>query len=629
MKNAHPLFVFALFFSCVLFLLPAACGTDQGNGGDGATDPDVQVETDGDAPTTCTPGTIYCEGTMSMTCASDGVSYENYINCADSGQVCTPGVGCTDCTPGASVCDGNTPMRCASDGSAWQTLEPCGAGTVCRGGACINLCDEARGKSSYIGCDYWAVPTANSQIADDFEYAVAIANPQDIDATVDVTNGGGYVNTFTVPAHQLQIFPLPYFPPLKMEYQTEASVIDPNGVYSIKSSIPVTVYQFNPLEYMLSHDCADSSQDPAPFDGLCFSYSNDASLLLPEHVLTGNYIVMARPTMTIQMLAQLSNSPGYIAIAASSPGTTTVDIDFSCRTFASTDGSIRAYGRGETGSFTLNQYNVLQIISDLPSTCNNPGPPESGYTYCDNGFEYDFTGTRITAGQPVAVFSGHSCTFVPYNRWACDHLEEQMFPLETWGKEYVVTRSVPMFTDSPEPNIWKIVSGKDGNVITFDPPSVSPEIILHTGQWVEFEAWDNFKITGTEGLMVAQFMVGMNYFGIDQASENGDPAMCLAVPFEQYRKEYTFLAPLTYEMSYVNITILAGFEHTVLLDGINVTTPWNPIGGSGFVSTIIDVVGGSHTITSDEECGIIVYGVGDYTSYMYPGGLDLEEIFVI
>jgi hypothetical protein len=27
--------------------------------------------------------------------------------------------------------------------------------------------------------------------------------------------------------------------------------------------------------------------------------------------------------------------------------------------------------------------------------------------------------------------------------------------------------------------------------------------------------------------------------------------------------------------------------------------------------------------------GIIVYGVGDYTSYMYPGGLDLEQIFVI
>ena len=31
-------------------------------------------------------------------------------------------------------------------------------------------------------------------------------------------------------------------------------------------------------------------------------------------------------------------------------------------------------------------------------------------------------------------------------------------------------------------------------------------------------------------------------------------------------------------------------------------------------------------MTGNQEFGIVVYGFGNYTSYMYPGGLDLEAI---
>jgi len=43
------------------------------------------------------------------------------------------------------------------------------------------------------------------------------------------------------------------------------------------------------------------------------------------------------------------------------------------------------------------------------------------------------------------------------------------------------------------------------------------------GEWIEFESGENFKATGTEGFIVAQFMVGMNYYGIYEASPDGDP----------------------------------------------------------------------------------------------------------
>jgi hypothetical protein len=35
---------------------------------------------------------------------------------------------------------------------------------------------------------------------------------------------------------------------------------------------------------------------------------------------------------------------------------------------------------------------------------------------------------------------------------------------------------------------------------------------------------------------------------------------------------------------------------------------------------------GNHSLTSVEPFGVEVYGYGQYTSYWYPGGLDLSEI---
>ena len=37
------------------------------------------------------------------------------------------------------------------------------------------------------------------------------------------------------------------------------------------------------------------------------------------------------------------------------------------------------------------------------------------------------------------------------------------------------------------------------------------------------------------------------------------------------------------------------------------------------------IQGGTHTISSSVPFGITVYGYANYTSYMYPGGLNLIE----
>jgi hypothetical protein len=68
----------------------------------------------------------------------------------------------------------------------------------------------------------------------------------------------------------------------------------------------------------------------------------------------------------------------------------------------------------------------------------------------------------------------------------------------------------------------------------------------------------------------------------------------------------------------------------VVLDGEQLTG-FVPIGGTGYglrrvpgLST--GVAGGNHSITGDAKLGITVYGYGQFTSYWYPGGLNLGNI---
>ena len=60
------------------------------------------------------------------------------------------------------------------------------------------------------------------------------------------------------------------------------------------------------------------------------------------------------------------------------------------------------------------------------------------------------------------------------------------------------------------------------------------------------------------------------------------------------------------------------------------TTPSKTVavGSTGYGVARVMISGGAHAISGTAEFGIVVYGFGEFTSYMYPGGLDLEAIDV-
>jgi len=581
---------------------PAESKSGDDDSDDGGADTDTDTDTDADTdtgdPTACDPGEIWC--------------YENWV------------------------------AECNTDGNGWDLLEDCEAeGLVCAAGECVDMsqeCADAINEKSYIGCEYWATTLSNRSINKDvynnplpgepFTFAVALANDGENDANVHITDGASVENDYIVPGGEMIVIEdLPWKKGIKdaYEFSYTGGVYYTrkvaNSAYRITSDQPISAYQFNPLDYCVN-TC--SVQDD-------FSFTNDASLLLPVHVLRDEYIVVSRPTMRVDFGTSVLDSPGFFAVVGTGSEPTELEISFSAYTLPSDATSNEDYPPYEPGfvvpNIVVEPHEVLQVMSGSQPDEECLGPTTCGaedYTCCETPPEYDLTGTviKVVSGPMPAVFAGHDCTFVPFDKWACDHLEQQMFPLETWGQHYLCGRNVPQ--DLDDDTVWRVVSGSDGNEISFDPPEVYPNVVLDKGDYIEFLTKESFEIQGQGRVAVAQFMVGQNY--TDPPPQFGDPAMALGVPVEQYRESYTFLAPESYVYNFLTVIHLIDAE--IDIDGDSIPQASLQINDQ-WTRTNFTIDGGIHYIEGDSPFMINVHGVGSYTSYMYPGGLDLAKIDVV
>jgi hypothetical protein len=237
----------------------------------------------------------------------------------------------------------------------------------------------------------------------------------------------------------------------------------------------------------------------------------------------------------------------------------------------------------------------------------------------------DLTGTSVEATKPVQVLGAHYGIFIPDGVCCADHMEESMLPIESLSTAYVVTApAVPPLPNGKERYI-RIIATQPNTTISYEPAIAGAQTTLaQAGSFIEIQRHvGDHLITADHKVLVAEYMEGQEAGG-----DTGDPAMTVAVPTDQYRTEYLFHAPINYEVNYVNITAPTGA--VVLLDGAEVSG-FTAIGASGYAVarvTLDNGIGGvgNHQATSTEPFGITVYGYGQYTSYWYPGGLDLENI---
>jgi hypothetical protein len=487
-------------------------------------------------------------------------------------------------------------------------------------------CMEAAANKSYIGCDYWPTVVANA-VWSIFDFAVVVSNPGQNPADITVTGPNNTNQKITIMPGQLDKIYLDWVADLK---GTDAdanggttaianSVFHAGGAYHLVSSVPVLVYQFNALEYQPKggKPGKDWSQCPGKGDGMtapaCFSYSNDASLLLPSTAMTGNYRVLGEHGVDgVKGLPPLiPDVPGlraYIAITATQDNTT-VKIQLTSNGAIvkdATGSKITDVGASGTATYTVNAGDVLQLVSG-------------------DALKSDLSGSLVQADKPVQVIGGMPCFANPQN--ACDHIEETVMPAETLGAHYVVT--VPTGPHgTPVATTVRMVGNVDGTTLTFSPSVSGAPASLNAGQVYEFDASSDFVVSGNHEFIVGMVMKSGSVVDPGATLDaKGDPSLSSAIAVEQYRLKYVFLAPDDYDLNYADV--VAPMGATLMLDGAAVSVAPAQVGTTGYGTYRIKLSnanGGTHTLTSDQPCGLQVLGYGSYTSYQYPGGLDLLSI---
>jgi hypothetical protein len=486
-------------------------------------------------------------------------------------------------------------------------------------------CAEAAMYKTYIGCDFW--PTAVGNVVwSIFDFAAVVANAGTQPADVTVTRGGSMVAQATVQPNSLSTLYLPWVPELKGGDSDECGSASPisqsvnsaGGAYHLVSSVPVTVFQFNALEYKGQGGPPGKNwgacpgnipcQNSFPPQAIgCYSFTNDASLLLPSTAMTGNYRV------TGQAGWSLAGIGSYIAVTGTQ-NNTTVTIGVSANGHVIGGGSVADTGGGQSLSFTVNAGDVVEVVGD----------PNS-----------DLSGSLVHATNPVQVISGLPCIDLPQEAPACDHIESSVLPAETLGKHYFVTQPTGP-NGQPVPYAARIYGNVDGTNLMYPagappgaPTTINAGQVVDLGQQPDLQVTSDFEVVGDHEFAVGVFQLGASIVDpvTQPPNQKGDPASSTAVTVEQYRTKYVFLAPTDYDVSFVDI-IMPTSGANVVLDGAPLSAPVTPI-SSGFGVARVQLSNannGAHVITSAKPVGIQVIGYGSYTSYQYPGGLNLAII---
>lgn len=590
-------------------------------------------------PSQCSPGAVFCESNQLRQCDAAGTGSTVIQTCGpsercDSAQaVCVPLL----CAPNSPVCDGSIATTCSADGMGYASggIDCAAEGKTCSGGTCedgpadLVTCAQAAADRSHVGCDFWPTVTANN-VWNIFDFAVLVANAGTNQAEVSVTGPNGVNINVQIPAGTSQTIYLPWVAELKGPESDNcgsaspigASVMKAGGAYHLVSTAPVTVYQFNALEYKGEGGPPGKDWSACPGNTTCasamtaigcFSFSNDASLLLPSTSLTGNYRLAGASAWDNQGQPFM---PTYAAITATQPGTT---VELHAAGVVVAGGGLPALQPGQSATMTLNAGDVLQVVGG-------------------NAAGDDLSGSMIVANKPVQVITGMPCRNVPIEAAACDHIEESVFPVETWGKEYVVTvPASPTGQGAPAVGqVVRLVGHVDGTVVHFDPPISATGVsggqatlqagqVLDLGQQsADFKVWSPDKAFMVVTLQLGATLVDPSPDPFGTYASKGDPSQSFVSSVEQFKTRYVFSAPADYVVSYVSI--VGAPNGGVTLDGVAVpASAFVTVGGSGVgVARLQLAPVGTHRIESSTPVGIQVYGYGDYTSYQVPGGTGLK-----
>ena len=237
---------------------------------------------------------------------------------------------------------------------------------------------------------------------------------------------------------------------------------------------------------------------------------------------------------------------------------------------------------------------------------------------------FTLSGALIDSDLPVQVISGHYCANVPADVYACDHLEETLPPAQALGRRYLVA---PPTGPEGGPIAYAVAfQGNQDDTHLFYPggkPKGAPETLAAGESSFIANVNQKFEVLATHELGLLLFLQG----GEKAQSGTTDPSQSIAVPLQQYRRRYVFLAANDYLVNYADVIAPSGAE--VRLDGKPVTVERDQFSCTSYevLRIWLDQSGdGIHVLEASAPVSVQVLGHASYTSYQYPGGLNFSEI---
>ncbi len=421
------------------------------------------------------------------------------------------------------------------------------------------------------GTDFW-IGFLENYIGDDTSHTDRMKvyiTADNLPATgvVEVPLGGWSMN-YTVPANSTTEITIP----TDKVMCTETDAIENKGIH-ITSDNPVSVYQLNYVRY-----------------------TSDANITIPTTSLGKRYRVTTyNPAAASLVWTEVSVSELVVVAAYDS---TVIRIVPKCNTQG-------GHGANVPFFITLNRGQVYPIKSY----------PSSAYSLTGSLIEID-TNTANNC-KTFAVFSGNLCAFVPGDSCCCNHICEQMMPINSWGKQYV---TVPLQTRASD--VFRIVGQQNGTIFTINGGTPHG---LNAGGFYEEDISVASFIDSNNPISVAQFSKSAGTDG----NEDSDPFMIMINPLEQTIKRIVFNSFVTSIISayYMNVVTRTAYTNLVTLDGAGIGASFSPVVGNPLYSFAqVTISQGNHILESDSGLIANVYGYGWYETYGYIAGATVKNL---
>ena len=247
----------------------------------------------------------------------------------------------------------------------------------------------------------------------------------------------------------------------------------------------------------------------------------------------------------------------------------------------------------------------------------------------------DLTGTKVESNKPVSVYSGHTCGNIPSNVSGCDFVGEQIPPVASWRKEFLVQSYYNRFSGyllkliGTENNTSVSMVCDDGYhySLSLNEGDVLSQTITNTSCY----------INSTKPILVAQFSFGW----ASNALKYGDVAMTIIPPLHHYTNNVTsfpLISLFSNISDYVNLAVFAGSDSSQIQWNGNLlpslsSSSWkrytsSSSAGNYYVLDSYNLAGGGVvSIWSDnysDKILAVAYGMAEIIGYSYTGNLNLR-----